>query len=329
MTVNESIPAGLRGAADLSALGRPAQAAPAQAAAAQSAFGVPGQQAPAAPVPAGVEVVPVASLVLTATDATVSVVAELSAKVPVALLIWSPRSPESDAMRARLGSLVEAFGGRLVLATVDGDANPQLVGAFQAQAVPTVAGLVGGRPVPMFEGDQPDAQIQSVFAQLIELAGQNGVTGVAQVSGEAIEPEPEPLTPQQQAAFDAIEAGDFPAAIVAYSEALELNPRDELSRAGLSQVRLLERLSHGTLDEIRRAAAEGPTDVTAQLAVADLDLSGGHIEDAFVRLLELFPAASAEDRGRLRERLVEYFDVVGAEDPRVRTARRALSDLLF
>ncbi|MCS4275797.1 putative thioredoxin [Mycetocola sp. BIGb0189] len=323
MTVNESIPAGLRGAADLSSLGRPAPAAPSQ-----SAFGVPGEQASAS-VPAGTEVVQVASLVLTATDATVSVVAELSAKVPVALLIWSPRSPESDAMRVRLGTLVEAFGGRLVLATVDGDANPQLVGAFQAQAVPTVAGLIGGRPVPMFEGDQPDAQIQAVFAQLIELAGQNGVTGIAQASGEAIEPEPEPLTPQQQTAFDAIEAGDFPAAIVAYSEALELNPRDELSRAGLSQVRLLERLSHGTLDEIRRAAAEGPTDVTAQLAVADLDLSGGHIEDAFARLLELFPAASAEDRGRLRERLVEYFDVVGAEDPRVRTARRALSDLLF
>ncbi|RLP75086.1 co-chaperone YbbN [Mycetocola tolaasinivorans] len=320
------MPAGLRGAADLSNLGRPA--APAQPAAAGAGFGAPA--APAAPVaPAASDAVQVSSLVLVATDATVGEIAELSSRVPVALLIWSPRSPESDAMRARLGQLVEAFSGRLVLATVDGDANPQLVGAFQAQTVPTVAGLIGGRPVPMFEGDLPDDQVQSVFAQLIELAGQNGVVGIAQATGAPVEPEPEPLTPQQQRAFDAIEAGDYPTAVEAYSEALELNPRDELSRAGLSQVRLLERLSHGTLDDIRRAAAEGPTDVSAQLAVADLDISGGHIQDAFVRLLDLFPAASAEDRGLLRQRLVEYFDVVGAEDPRVRAARRALSDLLF
>ena len=77
------------------------------------------------------------------------------------------------------------------------------------------------------------------------------------------------------------------------------------------------------------AAAAGPSDVDAQLRVADLDLSGGHIEDAFLRLLDLFAVADTDDRTRIRERLLELFEVVGQADPRVAAARTRLANLLY
>ena len=82
--------------------------------------------------------------------------------------------------------------------------------------------------------------------------------------------------------------------------------------------------------EIENAAqVAGPQDVDAQLDVADLDVSGGHLEDAFGRLLDLFAGASSEDRDRIRARLLEYFEVAGAEDPRVIAARGRLASLLY
>jgi len=97
----------------------------------------------------------------------------------------------------------------------------------------------------------------------------------------------------------------------------------------VATVMVLQRLEGAVAAEIRSAAAERPTDADAQLAVADLDLSGGHVEDAFGRLLDVFPSLDADGRGAGRQRLLDYFEIVGAEDPRTIAARRRLTALLY
>ena len=99
--------------------------------------------------------------------------------------------------------------------------------------------------------------------------------------------------------------------------------------AGLAQVSLLARLEPVTADAVRSAAAANPTDVDAQLAVADLDVSGGHLDDAFARLLDLFPTLDAAGKNAVRTRLLEFFEIAGADDPRVIVARRRLTGLLY
>ncbi len=99
--------------------------------------------------------------------------------------------------------------------------------------------------------------------------------------------------------------------------------------AGLAQVSLLDRLNGRTADELRSAAAAAPQDVEAQMAVADLDVSGGHVEDAFGRLLDLVPTVFGAEREALRVRLVEYFELIGVDDPRVVAARRRLASALY
>ena len=242
-------------------------------------------------------------------------------------------SSDATFESSALGPIVESYGGRLVLAVVDGSVSPQIAQAFQVREVPAVAAVVGGRPVNLFIGIPSEQEVRQVFDELLQLAAENGVTGTVPAGGgegeEAAEPEPEPLPPLHQEAYDAISAGDYPAAIAAYRKAIAENPRDHEAVAGLAQVSLLDRLSGKTAAEIRDAAAAGPQDVDAQLDVADLDVSGGHLEDAFGRLLDLFAGASSEDRDRIRARLLEYFEVAGAEDPRVIAARARLASLLY
>jgi putative thioredoxin len=306
-------PSGLRGAVDLSAL----------------------VQRPEGPAkserPANAD-----RIVFETDDAAFGSALELSRTVPVVVVLWASRSEQSSELVATLERLVRARDGRLVLAVADADRSPQLVQAFQAQAIPTVVAVVAGQPVPLFAGIQPDDVIGQVFDQLLELGAQHGVSGrvepgdaEAEAGEQPTEPVEEPLPPGHQEAYDAIERGDFEAAASAYRTAIAQDPRDLLAVAGLAQANLLWRLQGKTLDEIRNAAASAPDDLDAQLDVADLDVSGGHVEDAFDRLLALFPKLDADGKKRVRERLVELFEVVGTEDPRVVTARRRLTNLLY
>jgi putative thioredoxin len=123
--------------------------------------------------------------------------------------------------------------------------------------------------------------------------------------------------------------GDFDTAIAEYTTAIAQDPRDQLAVAGLAQVSLLARLSKADPDQVRAAAAAAPDDVSAQLAVADLDVSGGHVDDAFARLLDLFPRLDQSGKDAVRARLLELFEIVGTDDPRVAAARRRLTGLLY
>lgn len=334
----------LRGAVDLSTLlnrrAANAQGPASPAAPAGSSMGVPASDggsretsAPAAPsAPGAAAEIPVPNLILNATDDTFSAVLDLSASVPVIVDIWAEWCDPCKQLSPVLDKLTLEFAGRFVLVKVDADKNPQLVQAFQAQSIPTVAAVIGGRPVQLFQGAVPEAQVREVLTQLLTLAEQNGVTGLAvpaEGAPPAATPEPAPLPPLHQEAFDAAEKGDYPTAIAAWKKALAQNPNDEDARAGLAQISLLHRLEGKTMTDVREAAAANPTGVEQQMAVADLDISGGHFEDGFLRLLELFPKLDADGKNAVRERLLDLFEVVGKDDPTVQVARRQLTNLLY
>ncbi|MDF2847761.1 MAG: tetratricopeptide repeat protein [Oerskovia sp.] len=304
----------VRGAVDLSSLNRPTAPPP----------GAPG----GAPEAGG--------YVVDVTEESFPQLVQDSTQYPVVVLLWIPTDQANAQLGTELGAIAEEFAGRFLLGRVDAQTYPQIAAAFQVESVPTVVAIVGGQPVPLFQGAAAGDQVRAVLEQVLQIAEGNGVTGRAPAQGgapgaeaaEAPAPEPE-LPPLHQEAYDAIERDDFDAAVAAYEKAIKQDPRDHLATAGLAQVGLLRRTRDLDLQATRDAAASRPTDLQAQLDVADLDVLGGKIEDAFGRLLDLLPGSSAEDKETLRRRLVDYFEILGPADPRVGKARQLLAINLY
>ena len=93
--------------------------------------------------------------------------------------------------------------------------------------------------------------------------------------------------------------------------------------------KVLQRTQGVDLNAARAAAAADRDDVDAQTLVADLDLLGGHVDDAFDRLVDLVRRTSDADRTRAREHLLGLFAAVGNDDPRVLRGRQNLASALF
>ncbi|WP_129357449.1 co-chaperone YbbN [Rothia kristinae] len=255
--------------------------------------------------------------------------AQLSGQGPVIFALY--RGSDAAAVRnvEQLEQLIDSAQGRLLLAAADIEQSPEIAQALQAATSLTAIAMLGGRPAPLFDQPVSPEQMQSVLGQVLQLAQQAQLTGSFEPVGTKGAPAEKPLPPLHQKAQDALAEQDYDGARAAYEQALSEQPGDREAKLGLARVGLLARVAVADAQAVRQRAAEAPQEVDAQLAVADLDVAGGHVEDAFARLLKLFTAASPEEKSRVRERMLELFDVVGAEDPRVVSARAALMRALF
>ena len=333
MTSQPFPPSALRGAVDLSALKRAAPPAPGAGPGGAGTRSASGGAADAATPTGGT-----AGLFVTGTDATFQEFVNASLRYPVVVVLWSSRLPESGDFAKVMGGLAASNQGRFQVVSVDVDENRGLLRALQVQQVPVTIALLQGRPLPLFVGPLLPQEVQPVIDELLQVAVQNGITGrvstgpddAAAVAGEESGEEAEPeLPPHIAAAFDAIEAGDLEGAATAYEQALAANPADLEAKAGLAQVGLLRRTDGVDPVAARAAASADPTDVASQILVADLDLLGSHVEEAFTRLVDTVRATSGDDRNAAREHLLELFEVVGPGDDRVAAGRRALMSALF
>lgn len=317
MTQSRPEPSHLRGALDLSSLSGGSSAAPA-----------PGAAAPAGQPAEGTWVVRGLG------EAELQQLVQLSARVPVLVHLATSATAVSAQLNELLEPAVDRHGGRLVLAEVDVDAQPQLLQAFGLPAGPAVVGVLSGQPVPLLNQPVPAEQLDALLDELLQVAVQNGLTGTVPPFGPAGDGAPEAapapsLPPLHQKAVDALAQGRPEEAVEAYRQALRENPGDDEAAIGLARVELMQRTAAVDAEAVRRAGAEAPDDVQAQMAVADLDLVGGHVEDAFARLVRFIAAHPGEDREAARQHLVQLYAVVGDQDPRVVSSRRALATALF
>ncbi|MGA8248159.1 MAG: tetratricopeptide repeat protein, partial [Nocardioides sp.] len=127
----------------------------------------------------------------------------------------------------------------------------------------------------------------------------------------------------------ALENNDIEGAIAEYQRLVDANPADTEAAAGLAMAKVLQRTRGADLQAARAAAAADPDDVDAQTLVADLDLLGGHVDDAFDRLVDLVRRTTGDQRDRAREHLIGLFAAVGNDDPRVLRGRQNLASALF
>jgi putative thioredoxin len=305
------------GAIDLSALKRPA--APA---------GAPGAGAPSGGAAGG------SSYAVDVVEQNFQATIEASMTAPVLLAFYSrTRMPASGQLADDLATLSGEFEGRFLAGLVDIDVSPAIAQAVQVPSVPYVMAVIDGRPAPLLQDAVSLEELRTALTQVMQQLTTQGITGrhqprVAAPEGAEDTDEPQ-VDPRYAAAQDALAANDIDGAVAEYQKLIDANPADAEAVAGLAMAKVLQRTQGVDLDAARAAGAADRDDVDAQTLVADLDLLGGHVDDAFDRLVELIRRTAGDDRDRAREHLLGLFAAVGNDDPRVLRGRQNLASALF
>lgn len=308
----------MAGAVDLEALKHQASAQPGEAGGAPAAGGY----------------------VIDVTERNFQATVESSTTFPILLLLWTPTDQRLFPLAQALGDVVNAMNGQLQLARIDVATDPAFASAFGVQGVPALFALIGGRPMPILEALPTPEELQQitqqVIPQILQVAAQAGVQGTApymepnnQQAAEDNSEQDQPQIPAAHAqAYRLAQEGDYEGAAQAYAQVLEEDPSDDLARRERAKALLLARSAQANVREVREAAAQNPDDVNAQLAVADVDMIGGQIQDAFDRLLD-FVATHPQEIEPVRQRLLEYFLIPQPTDERLGRARRRLATLMY
>lgn len=271
--------------------------------------------------------------VLDVTEATFEKeVLERSLRVPVLVDFWATWCAPCTQLSPILERLAEADGGRWVLAKVDVDANQGIAGQLGIQSIPTVILAIGGRLVPGFQGALPERDVRDFLDQVLAAAAQAGLPGP---DGQDA-PEDAPVTPTDPdlvAAEDALAAGDYAAAVLAYERLLLREPAHAEALPGKAFALLLQRAAHLDAAPVVAAADAAPDDAEAQCLAADVEVLAGDVQAAIDRLVACVrrwgTAETARSRDLARTHLLGLLEALDPEDPMVLAGRRALSNALF
>lgn len=225
-------------------------------------------------------------------------VIDRSMRLPVVIDLWAEWCGPCRVLGPILEKVVDETGGKVALAKVDVDANPQVAQAFQVQGIPAVFAMDKGKIVSSFVGAQPEANVRQFVEALVPSEEEAEVARLVAAGDE--------LSLRQALELEPGHEG----AVVALAELLVDQGEDTATEEALA---LLERIPASAA--ARRVAARAR--VTA----------GGGAGDVEAELAGLLDRVKEDDAAR--QRYLDLLEVLGPEDPRTAEYRRQLTSRLF
>lgn len=278
-------------------------------------------------------------------DQFVNEVIEKSKSIPVLVDFWAPWCGPCKQLTPVLENLVSKKNGKIVLVKINVDENQGIASQLNIQSIPTVYGFVDGRPVDAFQGAQPESKIQIMIEKLIEAMPGNEIPKLLEEANSLFKEQKFEEAQKAYEALIALDPGNNNIVCGLLRSLIQLNKFNEANEILLSlddeslkdeEILKIQKLLNSqadekgsSIDKLEDFVAEDPKNHEKRFELADKYLSSNKIEQGFNELLYLFDQDSKWNNEAAKKKLLEYFDLLGFNDPNVLQARKRLSSLMF
>ena len=278
-------------------------------------------------------------------DQFVEEVIQKSKTTPVIVDFWAPWCGPCKQLTPILENLVNKKNGKVILAKINVDENQGIAGQLNIQSIPTVYGFVDGKPVDAFQGAQPESKIEIMIDKLIELAPGNEVPKLLEEADGLFKDQKFEEAQTIYETLVGIDPGN-PKVISGlirclvqlkkYDDAKEMIESlddESLKNEEITKInKLLSSLDAGggsDLEDLKSVVNNEPNNKDKRFELAVKYLSSNETELGFNELLIIFEQDSKWNDEAAKKKLLEYFDLLGFNDPNVLEARKKLSSLMF
>ena len=279
-------------------------------------------------------------------DEFISKVIEKSKTIPLLVDFWAPWCGPCKQLTPILEKLVQQQNGKIILAKINVDENQSLAAQLNIQSIPTVYGFIDGRPVDAFQGAQPESKIQVMIKKLIDLTPGNEIPKLLEEAENLFK---ENQYDQSKNIYEQL-IGMDPGnpniiggllrcllKLKAFDEAKEIISsleeevlqNDEITKISQLLNNLNDNDDEEELHLIAARIKENPEDLSLRFQLSEKYLKNNSIENGFNELLYIYDKNPNWNDQAAKKKLLEYFDLLGFNDPNVADARKRLSAMMF
>ncbi len=278
-------------------------------------------------------------------DQFVEEVVEKSKTTPVIVDFWAPWCGPCKQLTPILENLVNKKNGKVILAKINVDENQGIAGQLNIQSIPTVYGFVDGKPIDAFQGAQPESKIEIMIDKLIDATPGNEIPKLLEEADNLFKDQKFEEAQKIYETLVGMDPGN-PKVISGllrclvqlkkYDDAKEMmeSLNDEtLQNEDIAKInKLLSSLNDSgdnNIEELKSAVINEPSNKDKRFELAEKYLSSNETEHGFNELLIIFEQDPKWNDEAAKKKLLEYFDLLGFNDPNVLEARKKLSSLMF
>ena len=273
-------------------------------------------------------------------------VVEKSKTVPVIVDFWAPWCGPCKQLTPVLESVVKKKNGKIILAKINVDENQGISSQLNIQSIPTVYGFVDGKPIDAFQGAQPESKIEAMVNKMIDATPGNEIPILIDEAEKLFKDNKFEESLKSYESLIGIDSAN-PKIIVGFLRCLIQLKRFEDAKEMFNSFddnileneeilkikKLIDTIDNEKSDTSHEKLIEelklSPKNKELRFKVAQNYLNSSEIKNGFNELLILFEQDPKWNDGASKKKLLEFFDVLGFNDPNVIEARKKLSSMMF